>query len=551
MSEPIHSRGPQAERTIAAARAVLACASLFAIWLDPSEPAQFAALTYTLHSAYVTYALVLALFVWRRRVPSRLPLVTHVADIAVFSFFQYLTRGPSSPFFIYFVFSVFCGALRWGWRGALSTAAVVLVAFLGMGVAMGRTLGTDFELNRFIIRTVYLGMVAWLLVYLGQHESRLRDEIGRLARWPATTAREPTAAIAQLLEHAALIVSAPSVTLVWEGGDEPWVYAASWSGGAATVTRHAPTAFDPLVDPARAGGAFVVPSSDTPIVDAAFRSRLPPGAMASAAFETDRVAGRAFFCGLREPTDDLLALVEVVVRELGASMSELVAQTHVQQLAIREERIRVARDLHDGVLQSMTGIRFELQAIAQEQDTATPALRDRLLALERALAREQRELRLFIDDLKPLSQPALAGGTLAEHVEQLRRRLADEWKLPIALRVGRLDRPLPKAIEGAVPLMVQEAVVNALKHASPSKVTIDVGLVNDTLAITVCDDGRGFSFRGRYDHAMLEQQNVGPLSLRERVATLGGRLTIDSAPTGSRVEIELPVRVQETEWRSA
>src|SRR5947207_1264323 len=93
-----------AERTIASGRVVLAASSLFAIWMDPSEPARFAATTYALHWVYVTYASLLALGTWRWQVGRRLPLLTHIIDIVVFSVFQYLTLGPSSPFFVYFIF---------------------------------------------------------------------------------------------------------------------------------------------------------------------------------------------------------------------------------------------------------------------------------------------------------------------------------------------------------------------------------------------------------------------------------------------------------------
>src|SRR5262245_30828706 len=98
----------QTEQAIAMARLVLAGASLFAVWLDPAEPTRYIQLTYTLHAIYVVYALALILATRRRPGPSRMPLITHIVDIIVFSVFQYLTLGPSSPFFMYFLFSLFC-----------------------------------------------------------------------------------------------------------------------------------------------------------------------------------------------------------------------------------------------------------------------------------------------------------------------------------------------------------------------------------------------------------------------------------------------------------
>src|SRR3990167_2895783 len=90
------------ERTIATARVVLAASSLFAVWLDPNEPAQYVVPTYTLHSLYAVYAIALALISWNRSGVGRWPLVTHLGDLAVCALFQFLSLGPSSsPFFTY------------------------------------------------------------------------------------------------------------------------------------------------------------------------------------------------------------------------------------------------------------------------------------------------------------------------------------------------------------------------------------------------------------------------------------------------------------------
>ena len=83
--------------------------------------------------------------------------------------------------------------------------------------------------------------------------------------------------------------------------------------------------------------------------------------------------------------------------------------------------------------------------------------------------------------------------------------------------------------------------MNALKHGEPSRIWVDVEAHDDVLHIIVGDDGHGFPFRGRYDHTALERGALGPASLRDRAASLGGRLTIESEGTGSRVEIALPI----------
>jgi signal transduction histidine kinase len=109
----------------------------------------------------------------------------------------------------------------------------------------------------------------------------------------------------------------------------------------------------------------------------------------------------------------------------------------------------------------------------------------------------------------------------------------------VTIRVSEAARAASTSTASAVPLMVHEAVVNALKHASPSSVAVTVDAVGSQLHIVVSDDGRGFGFRGRYEHAALSASRTAPRSLFERVEALGGELAIESRDSGSRVEISL------------
>src|SRR5262245_62173940 len=219
----------QTERTIAAARVVLAASGLVAIWLDPAEPARYVALAYALHASYVVYSVAVAAVVWNRATAGYLPLLTHAVDITLFAVFQYLTNGPSSPFFVYFIFSLFCGALRWQWRGAFATALVVIPLYLLIGRLSRAIDPSAFETNRYVIRAVYLALTAVLLAYLGEHERRLRAEIERLAHWPPVGGGSREKALARVLDHAAQVIDCVYVLVAWEAADEPWMHLAARS----------------------------------------------------------------------------------------------------------------------------------------------------------------------------------------------------------------------------------------------------------------------------------------------------------------------------------
>lgn len=381
----------------------------------------------------------------------------------------------------------------------------------------------------------------------------------KVSGWPVFVDTTLAGAAMRLLEHAASVVGSASAVAAWEAADEPWVYVADSGASEAVVRRYPPNELDEVVPPELDGVACVSAStvSDrTPlfvsrdgalsewtgcVAHPAIAARLTRVGVASAPFSIEHLSGRLFFNGIDGAAPEILPLTEVVAREVGNSLERLHLQDRLQQIAIREDRIRVARDLHDGVLQSLTGIRFRLQALADEPD-APSSVRDRLLAVERAIAIEQRELRLFIEDLRPAPRRHAPGEAIAAGLEELRGRLATEWSTPIAVRVSPSDLSLPQEAEQTLRFVVREAVVNALKHAHPSRVSVDV--VHEPplwLRVTVSDDGRGFPFRGRLEHDELVAANAGPVSLRERLASAHGTLAIESTATGSRVEMALPL----------
>jgi signal transduction histidine kinase len=344
----------------------------------------------------------------------------------------------------------------------------------------------------------------------------------KVSGWPVLIGADTAASIERMLTHAATVVGARHTIVGWESEDEPWLYLADGTREGEVVTKHAPADLHTLVSDRYDGRALV-----------------------SAEFHTEHLSGRVFFADVESTATDLTAAVELVAREVGNSLDQLYVAERLRQLAVREDRLRLSRDLHDGVLQSLTGIRLELQAIAEDRDVPSTT-HDRLLAIERAIAIEQRELRLFIEELKPTTTAPLRSGPIAQRLEDMCARLTAEWKAPITLRVNPPELALPQTIEQAVRLMVHEAVVNALKHAHPSRVAISVDSGETELRIAVADDGRGFPFRGRLDHEKLIAENAGPASLRDRVIALDGRMSVESSATGSCVEFVLPVAAHQT-----
>jgi len=542
---------------------VLAAFSLLAIGLDPSNPAGHAKLTYHWLIAYTVYALFVALVVWRSRVSSvRLGFATHALDLAAFVVFMSFTQGPASPFFVYFAFSLLCATVRWRSRGTLWTAVAALTMYVGLGVySAAISPDSAIELNEFIIRIVSLGVLAILLGYMGAHDERLHREISGLAAWPHAVPQEARALRSGLLETAAGILNAPRMLMAWGDPEEDSLLLASWSRGEFRWTDEPPDTFLTLVAEPLAGTDFLCPDvcSQSPTVwhtapgglrrwqgmpiDPDLQARFSMDTVLSFVLRGESIQGRLFFLGKAGLTSDDLSLGGIVAREVAVRMDHYYLLQRLRRAAVDEERIRLAGELHDGVIQSLTGAALQLETIGRLMKQDPQGAQERLTQIQRTIADEQRDLRSFVEELKPAPLDSPEGNFgLALRLEELSRRFEDQWGLHVELKTEGLDKRISKERANGIYRIVRETLVNTAKHAHASAVWVEVD-VRDSLAhITVADNGRGFSFRGRYDHAALTQLRLGPVSLKERVASLGGSLIIDSTEAGARLEIGLPLR---------
>jgi signal transduction histidine kinase len=218
----------------------------------------------------------------------------------------------------------------------------------------------------------------------------------------------------------------------------------------------------------------------------------------------------------------------------------------LQQLrdaAAAEERVRLARDLHDGVLQSLTAAALNLETAQRLVDADPQGARERLRDIQGVIAAEQRDLRTHIEQLKPpYSRGPHVNEDLAGRFRELAGQIERQWSTRIEMDLGAQAERFPAGITQHLYFILHEALINAARHARASCIRAEIGLeAPDRLRIVVADDGCGFPFHGRHDHAALNAMKAGPVTLRERIASLGGSLTIDSSSAGSRLEITLPL----------
>lgn len=202
-----------------------------------------------------------------------------------------------------------------------------------------------------------------------------------------------------------------------------------------------------------------------------------------------------------------------------------------RELAMLEERNRVARELHDAVTQKLFSLRLTAQA-ASALLVADPARAAAELERVQRLAGEAlAELRAVIVELRPaeLDRHGLAE-TLRKHVHLLDRLHGSR----VVFEAGELP-PLGSAVEVALFRVAQEALHNALRHSGAGRVSVRLSYRDDgRLTLAVEDDGSGFEPGG--------SRGLGLVSMKERAESVGGVMTVVTAPgEGTTVSVEVSV----------
>jgi signal transduction histidine kinase len=201
------------------------------------------------------------------------------------------------------------------------------------------------------------------------------------------------------------------------------------------------------------------------------------------------------------------------------------------------ERRRIARELHDSVGQFLAGLKINLGRLQRHEAEATaqsyPLLLESIDLTDRAIG----EVRTISHLLHPPLLDELGFHSAARwYAEGFAKRSGIQVKLHLAEVVERL----PRQIELALFRVLQESLTNVHRHAKASTVDIEVLGTDDLVILVVSDDGRGLHpdvlQRFRSGHA----GGIGLAGMRERLAELGGRLEVDSGPTGTRIRAILP-----------
>ncbi|BAJ31489.1 MULTISPECIES: GAF domain-containing sensor histidine kinase [Kitasatospora] len=251
--------------------------------------------------------------------------------------------------------------------------------------------------------------------------------------------------------------------------------------------------------------------------------------------DEDEIAGALFLAN--KPggfTDRDEKLLRILVAHAALALGNARLYERSRELTLSGERARIAHDLHDAVSQKLFSLRLTARAAARQVDRDPARARENLAEVARLAAEAADELRAVVVELRPaaLEEDGLVA-TLASQAQVLDRAHSAR----VAFTATGV-RALPAAQEAAVLRVAQEALHNALRHAGADTVTVTLtGTAPRGARLTVRDDGRGFD----PESVRRAGRHLGLVSMRDRAAAVGGRLSLESAPgRGTLVELEVP-----------
>ena len=230
-------------------------------------------------------------------------------------------------------------------------------------------------------------------------------------------------------------------------------------------------------------------------------------------------------------TEEDEILVEFLAVTAGSAVSTLRLQERLRRAALLEDRERIARDLHDSIIQDLFAVGLNIQASVAQIDTSQDEVRDRLDNAVEQLDESIGELRRFIFDLRP---PVWARPSLRRELADLVGQLSAPYRARVDLDVSCPPDLVPAAIADELVATVKESLSNALRHGNATKVEIRVGCGQSQVVMSVADDGGGFD-------PDQTTQGMGLANMAERVADCGGSFRVDTDAGGTVVRATFPL----------
>ena len=562
------------ERWLATARVFLSLSALVSIWLDPTDLSSNSSLPYWLLRIFVAHSVVVMLLVkWRKESTPGFRIVVHAVDIVWPAVISVFGSGQRSPFFLFFVFVLLAAAYRWGLRETLGTAmaAVALLWAEGFILQHGwHPAGVDiseFVPKRLFMRSISLVITGLFLGYLAEQQKQLRAEKAVIARvlGKARVELGLTGTLQEMFREILSTFGAKSATVASQEANSFRVFVGHLPNSAgAPLTWLSPAASDRdvyLTDipgdsffAARKGNGdrnvFEVIALDSEgqrvrIGSTQFLEQLAVRhqflSLTSISFTFGREWwGRVFLFDplLTSDRPEELRFLHELIHQVGPAVYNVYLLRRLRLRAGAVERARVARELHDGAVQSLIAMEMQVDVVRRQSAGESERVSSELERIQGLLREEVLKLRELMQEMKSID---VDSRKLPVFVTDTVERFQRETGITARFVFDREPSGMEPRVCREVARIVQEALVNVRKHSQARQVLVRLNANGKNWQLMVEDDGRGFDFSGRLSQAELDQARKGPVVIKERVRLIDGELTIESNPgRGARLEITVP-----------
>ena len=558
------------ERVLAYVRVVLALSALLLLLLSPEQVSSYGwALVFVL--LYVGHSGgLLVLLNMRERISPRLPIVIHAIDVVWPAVMSLFATGTINAFFLYFVFALLAAAFRWGMREtALTTVAVIATMALDVIVrtrtALAAVVGEP-SAPGFVMRCVYLLIFCFLIGYLAESEKRRAAEALSVSDISARVRVEAglKGTVQTVMQEILHLFGARELLVITREAEVQQVML--WRaekieghGGPVFTWRQLDDAEQQdylcVMDDDSAGAVWRNSNTSSSITldkngarrggKCSLSSRFAAGhpfrlLLVSAISAASDVSARVLLfeprLGGRPETQ--LRFLQDIANLVAPAVYNVYLLRRLRSRAAAVERARVARELHDGVVQSLHAIAFRLYAL-RTRATSSPEEREQeLLEVQQLVQNEAANVRNLIHQLEPLDfDPRHLVDFLSGMVTRYRQDTGIIAQFVCDAEQVNLPAMTCRELAG----IVREALANIRRHSGAQHALVRLARQQGGWMLSIEDDGRGFEFSGRFTHAELDEGRRGPLVIKQRVRALEGELTIVSkAGHGARLEIKLP-----------
>ena len=567
-SNPYLPNGSVDVRMIAAIRCILAFFGLVIIYVDPTQPAIFSALTYSSLAIYGLWSCVLAIMAFRRDPSAPPPRDTHWGDVLFCAYLVTLTQGTNSLFFTFFLFAILSASFSRGIQeGLLVTGASVILFVLA---SLWFEPGAKFGFDQSLVRPIYLLTLGYMISYWGGHEitQRRRMSILQEVNNQLNQRLGYDHAIRVNLERILNFYDAKACILILKRPTNPTTYRSyyishylheeadnenSSDNKSAKLIQNQPVSINDesskiLLDlPETLATRYeqtppwwskFVPRAPQPEANTPLSAQLNELAnlldtecfLTVPYLQQDGSAGRIYLIPKNHKfTQSDVEFINQLLKSISHVVENIQLIDELVNSSAKHERFKISLDIHDTTIQPYIGLKLGLDALNRQAGTENP-LRNEISELLCMTEATIAELRKYVTTLR--EDQVLARDSLVSSIQEQADHFKRFYGIDVKVKCDN-DIRLNTRLAGAVLQIFSEGLSNILRHTQTKRAYISVHSENQNLLLEIANE---------LSDTENSKTDFIPGSINARALSLGGASFVKNDANGyTVVHVSIPL----------